>query len=66
MQGPIALEHGTCTQAFDRLCDALGKTQASYALQMPLSSVLDEYGRFNVWYVDLYANDLEVYYTWRL
>lgn len=49
MATTIAHEQSLCIRSFDRLCEALGNGNSGYSSQLRMSSILDEYGRFNVW-----------------
>ena len=49
MASTVAHWHGVCIQSFDKLSRALRSADPHREQQMPLSSVFDEYGRFNVW-----------------
>ena len=49
MTGTIVYWHGICIASFDKLCATLESADLSHGQKVACSSILDEYGRFNVW-----------------
>ena len=54
----IAQAHEACSRSFKCLCKALDTPERDHSLQIPLSSVVDEHGRFNVWAGNIGAHQL--------
>ena len=58
MANSIVQECRACSVSFEALCETLRADNMDYSSQMPLSILLDTYGRFNVWSGNIGAHQI--------